>query len=1023
MCTKCAEANDSECIYDKPASIAYVRHLEKQLRDLSKSQGSGGKEGEIQKKNDKAHDDDLKGSNNSTAREPPGSDSERNSKTEPSPSSSSQKDQQPKPKFTKPRIEKIFTNAKYVGSTSEYRKFYLDNFDKKARELEDTALKTALQTTFSYISLATAQQCLLAYWSWIHPIYITTHRASFVHDMASYSPASPYRQNSSFSLALLSSMIADALPLFYRKDNEIIKIVTQHSHALLNQEILFPPSLGTVMAALHLSIRAMKDGNISQCWTLSGIAYRLAADINLTLAPQNLDSDISIENVEARNRAGWALFYWDQNISLFLGRLPTLNQVPLSFNEGIIDCSADKDLWNPVIEPKGNPALSSELIKLAGLDINKSNSRRPSFKRSASGSIKSESSAAKRKTLDEEISNEANQNDMLQQSNFTLVMKYKIKVFEIENQATSFVFGKNFNSLSSTNVDFFTPAFFLNNEQAQQLSKCISDLSQQWKDFPDCLKVNEIIALPAGIHLTPAIISGCLQHFAISALIYNYLLYFHNTSNPHSTNIDSSSGILSKSKVIQYGLDCVVNVIKVLSVYINYYGNLKIDHWDEYAPFVCACFIISLVNLNQLSERKQHEKAIGFLKILFRFLLNPVFKSPNSIAIITKIKVILMKHSPHILQSQHPNLAITSQLGSHLRSPIQPQFQKPPDLAQQHTVYSNLINPHLFRDQQHTIGSSSQSSNQQTIVSQSPATSQSSQNSPHSLIQVNQSLAPPFDSVQSSTAHQPTPSPHKTQSHHHAHSLSGSEMSLLSLDSVPKPANVNTSSPKKHTLSATHSAQNNFSQPSNTVPVSFTYPNQPSISSLSARTSASFSHELNTSFAESSGHSNISPDTTFMNTSFLTQGPSPVYQSSGLLPYRGPVVSYSSYSNAYALTSSGSPVHPTQPAIFQGSVPVQPTSMAMPRKQESFGNTIQTSQHFQMNFNSDYRMSQQIIPDDGVSQYNSGDTQEQNKAHGYMIQVGTISNTTETGKEILENSNIQNQSQHNLSSMNDSKTT
>lgn len=65
-------------------------------------------------------------------------------------------------------------------------------------------------------------------------------------------------------------------------------------------------------------------------WLYSGMAFRMVSDLGLhhsTAHVANLGS-LGAEDLEIRRRLFWSCYFWDKAISLYLGRMPVLTEVP-----------------------------------------------------------------------------------------------------------------------------------------------------------------------------------------------------------------------------------------------------------------------------------------------------------------------------------------------------------------------------------------------------------------------------------------------------------------------------------------------------------------------------------------------------------------------------------------------------------------------------------------------------------------------------------------------------------------------
>lgn len=858
-------------------------------------------------------------------------------------------------------LNQSFSNIPFVGTTKEYRKLYFAKLNKRSQELNDTVLKSVLQVHFSYIPLSTAKKCLSIYWAWIHPIHLTIHRASFIQDMALYSPTNAYKQNCSFSLALLSSIFADTLPLLYGNDNEMAKFVAQHSQSLFTQEMIFLASLATIATALHRSINAMKNNNITQCWIFSGIAYRLAADIDLYNLPEHTEDYISIKNVEARSRLAWALFYWDQNISLYLGRLPIVNQIPFSFDEYITDDTNDNTMWISIIEPKGNKPVSNELMRLIFSGSSTATSVQPLFKRNASGNFKIDCQLAKVKAPLEKSINPHNSTDQQPISNFTESMKLKFRIFEIVNSTLKCLFGENHNILSSASVDPFSPiTSHLDDGQIQKLTECLTSLKVLWANSSDNLKVSIKFPPPIRTVVNPTNISNCLQFYSSCVLLYNSLLNSgetDNTQNPAKENLENNF-----PDSIQLGLECVENIIKILSIYIYYFGDFHIIHWHEYSFFICSRYILSLFYKKKMCDPTTQKQAMSYLQALLKILIKTTFQIPNSVKIVTEIESILSNNSQLIQSQQLATSPIDApgyqcQQTMHLQPKQLPntyQQQYPQNIRLQGPIASEMNIQHFMMPpnqsmppQHHMVPPIQQVSQ----IAHIPAHVQSQES--HHQVSPQQQHSQAQNSVlqpnvyQSHIVNQPIAFP--IQAPHHAHNLSGFEIGMLTIDSAPE--NNSATAYKMTGFSGstplTHDGQPNMF-PFRPTLISTTPGNsqQGLIASVSA---AQFSHPGSSpgiASMQDPRSLNIHPNSGSISAAHPPQISPIQHQPQPMLTTEGHISENPRFTSAYGLTSSASPIrsvifqsdqHQLGPQIMSShrhqssSDPVQPNPQVQPR--------------------------------------------------------------------------------------------
>lgn len=91
-------------------------------------------------------------------------------------------------------------------------------------------------------------------------------------------------------------------------------------------------TIPTVQTLLLLSAQECSQGNTSQAWMYSGMAFRMIDHLGICVDSQRYTDDIpfSDEDIEIRRRLFWSCYFWDKVISLYLGRSPSLQQSTVS---------------------------------------------------------------------------------------------------------------------------------------------------------------------------------------------------------------------------------------------------------------------------------------------------------------------------------------------------------------------------------------------------------------------------------------------------------------------------------------------------------------------------------------------------------------------------------------------------------------------------------------------------------------------------------------------------------------------
>lgn len=131
----------------------------------------------------------------------------------------------------------------------------------------------------------------------------------------------------SYSPFLLTVMCAHAARFDQAKTGEVL---ISRARLLLGHEIHRPSCIPTVQALLQLSARDLACGFISQAWLYSGMAFRMVSDLGLhhSTAKIGMLRHLSAEDLEIRRRLFWSCYFWDKAISLYLGRMPVLPELP-----------------------------------------------------------------------------------------------------------------------------------------------------------------------------------------------------------------------------------------------------------------------------------------------------------------------------------------------------------------------------------------------------------------------------------------------------------------------------------------------------------------------------------------------------------------------------------------------------------------------------------------------------------------------------------------------------------------------
>ncbi|KAF5855676.1 hypothetical protein ETB97_008611 [Aspergillus alliaceus] len=230
----------------------------------------------------------------------------------------------------------------------------------ESRTWEEFALgNAAIQTDVPRHMIS---KLLQTHWTWIAPMFNWVYRPAFMRDMAISGPC--------YSPFLLIVMCAHAARFDDRQTSELL---ISRARLLLGTEIHNPSSIPTAQGLLQLSARELAWGSISQAWLYSGMAFRMVSDLGLHHNTTKIATlgHLTAEDLEIRRRLFWSCYFWDKAISLFLGRMPILQELPFDRCPELLDDSAENDLWVPYsgdqlspdkASPGGYPPMKSHLV-------------------------------------------------------------------------------------------------------------------------------------------------------------------------------------------------------------------------------------------------------------------------------------------------------------------------------------------------------------------------------------------------------------------------------------------------------------------------------------------------------------------------------------------------------------------------------------------------------------------------------------------------------------------------------------
>ncbi|KAI1126604.1 fungal-specific transcription factor domain-containing protein [Nemania abortiva] len=242
------------------------------------------------------------------------------------------------------------TSLYHVTPSEEHRGDTPNGKDQQAGEARVRLEQQDEMTVFlSEISPSLLDDLLSTYWCWPHHLHCVLVKKIFIRDLGTLGPyVTPFLLSAVLSQAARYSLRPDATELGHHFANRARK--------LLDRDIDRGSSIATIQGLLIFSARECACGRTSQGWLYSGMAFRMAGDIGLHLAPKKLGPlfpHFSDEDLAIRNQMFWSCYTWDKTISLCLGRTPVItNVIELPTVDTLLDGhDADEDIWEPTAIP------------------------------------------------------------------------------------------------------------------------------------------------------------------------------------------------------------------------------------------------------------------------------------------------------------------------------------------------------------------------------------------------------------------------------------------------------------------------------------------------------------------------------------------------------------------------------------------------------------------------------------------------------------------------------------------------
>lgn len=173
------------------------------------------------------------------------------------------------------------------------------------------------------------QYLLNTHWCWIQPLFNFIYRPAFTRDMQLLGQY--------YSHTLLNAILSHSVRWgrWDKTTREILEreydggaVFGRHARTMVFDEIAQGvATIPTVQTLLLLSAQECSQGNTSQAWMYSGMAFRMIDHLGICVDSELHFSD---EDIEIRRRLFWSCYFWDKIISLYLGRSPSLQQSTVS---------------------------------------------------------------------------------------------------------------------------------------------------------------------------------------------------------------------------------------------------------------------------------------------------------------------------------------------------------------------------------------------------------------------------------------------------------------------------------------------------------------------------------------------------------------------------------------------------------------------------------------------------------------------------------------------------------------------
>lgn len=242
-----------------------------------------------------------------------------------------------------------FMNLGVAGPAEQHDAHMPQDPEQEKQELINSAWTERAMEKFS--TLPEAIQLLLdLHWCWVQPVFNFVYRPTFTRDLQNNGPYC--------SVLLLNAVLAHSVR-WAKADTRMVRLLEpfeggayfgrQARASLMDAVQVGAPSIPTVQALLLLSAQECGQGNLSQAWLYSGMAFRLIVDLGIVFDGRRYARTVrlSVEDIEIRSRLFWSCYFWDKLISLYLGRLPIIQETSVSPSLQVLDDTGEIDTWVP----------------------------------------------------------------------------------------------------------------------------------------------------------------------------------------------------------------------------------------------------------------------------------------------------------------------------------------------------------------------------------------------------------------------------------------------------------------------------------------------------------------------------------------------------------------------------------------------------------------------------------------------------------------------------------------------------